>query len=203
MDNTNGFKKIKKQQDRKHSHLYLGLFYFLSGFFLLLNNYVTLPTGTVSVLLLGASLYLIVLAILNKIRKIYYVFGLVLFSLLISLLISVYGEQSILWPIIMVVISMGLLFYGVYFKRDKHLKYTIPALVLLGMGLLVGFVVLGGKVSLAFIFKLWPLLLIFFAGYQIYLKKKINKIYAELEDKKESHADPDDTSAEKPEKEKD
>lgn len=170
----------KKLMFTSNSQIYIGIFCTLGGLTLLINNYISLPPKIISILLFLFSAYLIILAILKQIQKVYYVLGLILFSIFVSIIIKEYGNSSIVWPVIMIVLSSGIIAYGYLFKREKHIRYTVPGIVLLGMGILVFFIVGGGDIPLEIILKLWPLLLILLGVYQIYLRYQIKKIQDEF-----------------------
>lgn len=183
-----------KRNTLQYSGIFMGIFWMISGGALLLNNVFSFSLQVILIILFVMSIYLIIFSALYRIRKIYFVLGLVLLAIFFSTMVIGYGKSQLRWPIIMVGFGLGIILYGSVFKKDTNIKYIIPGIILLCIGLLVFLTAVGDRMFSfsEFLYKFWPIFLVFFGLYQMresYLKKYRKKQNRNLKEESKSEVE--------------
>ena len=161
--------KNKKHTPTIISVCLTGIFWIVSGVFLVINNFYPLSNNIKLIVLFGGSVYLLLLSMLLVIQKRYFIIGLITISLGINLLLEQYIDNNqLLWPILMAIMGLGVIVYGVFFKKSDIIKYVVPGAILLGMSC-VAWLSIKRVFSLSdIIIRLWPVLLVLLGIHRIY-----------------------------------
>lgn len=164
---------------KKHYAITTSIFWIFTGIFLLINNFYLLDTKIVLFLLLFASIYLVVCSSLKLMRRIYFIFGLLIFSIFLNLLFSQSSTPHFLWSLVILIMGIGVIGYGYLFKRKYFIRYLIPGVIILFIAVLSWISVVGSFKLSEFLLKLWPLLVVFWGGHTIYLKFHHSRVTSE------------------------
>lgn len=154
-----------------YQYFFIGIFWIASGLILLINSFFVISTKTALIVMVVFSMYLLLLASLKVIRKVYFVLGLLILAAFISLLVNEYGMSKLLWPTVMGILSVGIILYGFLFKKKNSMRYTVVGFVFIVITALVLLSSLEiGDFSLSeLLSKLWPVLFVVIGLYNLKL----------------------------------